>query len=80
MREAVTIELDQESIEAARNAGIDLSELLVQALRRRLPDLHAPEREEAARRWYEDNKEAVDSYNRMIAGDGSVFSDGARNF
>jgi len=47
----VTLELDDESIAAAKEAGIDLSELLVQAPHRRLPSLHAAERTEAARRW-----------------------------
>ena len=79
MGERVTIELDSESIAAAREAGIDLSELLVWALRRRLPHLHAAERAEAARRWYEENKDAIDAYNKMIETEG-LFSDGARTF
>jgi post-segregation antitoxin (ccd killing protein) len=48
MTKRVTIELDEEAIEAARAANIDLSELLVSALRRRLPNLHAAQREKAA--------------------------------
>jgi antitoxin CcdA len=79
MGERVTIELDSEALAAAREAGIDLSELLVQALRRRLPNLHAVSREEAARTWYEENKEAVDAYNKMIEANG-LFSDGIRKF
>ena len=79
MGERVTIELDSEAAAAAREAGIDLSELLIHALRRRLPKLHAAAREEAARRWYEDNKEAVDSYNKFIETHG-LFSDGQRTF
>ena len=79
MGEHVTIELDAESIAAAKAAGIDLSQLLVQALRRRLPDLHKAEREELARRWYEENREAVDAYNDMIEKHG-LFSDGVRTF
>jgi post-segregation antitoxin (ccd killing protein) len=42
--ERISIELDPESIAAAKEAGIDLSELLTEALRRRLPKLHAAER------------------------------------
>ena len=80
MSERVTLELDSESIAAAKEAGIDLSRLLVEALRRRLPKLHAAEREAAAREWYEENKDAVDAVNRMIERDGHVFSDGARSF
>src|SRR5262249_28300513 len=80
MGERVTLQLDSEALAAAREAGIDLSELLVQALRRRLPNLHASERAEAARRWQEENREAIDAVNRMIEEDGFVFSDGARTF
>jgi antitoxin CcdA len=79
MGERVLIELDAESIAAAKEAGIDLSQLLVQALRRRLPYLHASEREAEARKWYEDNKEAVDSHNEFIEKHG-LFSDGLRKF
>jgi post-segregation antitoxin (ccd killing protein) len=51
MGERVTLELDAESIAAAKAAGIDLSRLLVDALRRRLPNLHAVERAKLAREW-----------------------------
>jgi antitoxin CcdA len=81
MGERVTVELDAELIAAANEAGIDLSRLLVEALRRRLPPkLSNTEREAEAKKWYEENKEAVDAYNRMIEEDGFVFSDGARTF
>ena len=80
MGERVTIELDSEALAAARDAGIDLSELLIQALRRRLPNLRATQRAEEARRWQEENREAIEAINRMIEEDGFVFSDGARTF
>lgn len=80
MGERVTIELDAESIAAAKAADIDLSKLLVEALRRRLPSLHAAERAELARQWQEQNREAIEAYNRMIEEDGYVFSDGVRTF
>ena len=79
MTERVTIELDDEAIAAARAANIDLSELLVSALRRRLPTLHAAERERIARVWYEENKAAVDSCNDICERNG-LFSDGVRKF
>jgi antitoxin CcdA len=79
MTERVTIELDPEAIEAARAANIDLSELLVEALRRRIPTLHAAEREKAARQWYEENKAAIDSVNEFVERHG-LFSDGVRTF
>jgi antitoxin CcdA len=75
----ISVELDPEALAAARAAGIDLSELLSQALRRRLQQLSPAERELAARRWYEENKEAVDAYNKLIETNG-LFSDGVRLF
>jgi len=77
--ERVTIEVDPEALAAARAAGIDLSQLLAEALRRRLPNLDAATREEAARKWYEENKEAIDAYNKLIEEHG-LFSDGMRTF
>jgi antitoxin CcdA len=77
MGERVTVELDPEIVAAAREAGVDLSELLSRALRRHLPQLDPSEREQAARRWYKENKEAVDAYNEMIEKHG-LFSDGVR--
>ena len=79
MNERITVELDGKAIAAAREAGIDLSELLSRALRRLLPQLDASERQQAARQWYEENKAAVDAYNEMIETDG-LFSDGVRMF
>ena len=79
MGERVTIELDAESIAAAKAAGIDLSRLLVEALRRRLPNLHAAEREKLAKQWQDENREAIEAYNELIERSG-VFSDGLRTF
>jgi antitoxin CcdA len=79
MNERITVELDTKAIAAAREAGIDLSELLSRALRRLLPQLDASERQQAAREWYEENKAAVDAYNEMIETHG-LFSDGVRTF
>jgi antitoxin CcdA len=78
MGERVTVEVDSEALAAARAAGIDLSQLLSEALRRRLPNLNAAAREEEALKWYEENKEAVDAYNRLIEEHG-LFSDGIRD-
>jgi post-segregation antitoxin (ccd killing protein) len=75
MNERVTVELDEKVIAAAREAGIDLSEFLNRALRRVLPQLDPAEREQIAQQWYEENKEAVDSYNEFVEKYG-VFSDG----
>jgi antitoxin CcdA len=80
MGERVTIELDADPLRQRMAAGIDLSRLLVEALRRRLPNLHAAERAELDRRWQEENREAIEAYNKMIEQDGFVFSDGVRTF
>ncbi len=79
MGERVTVELDAELIAAAREAGVDLSELLSRALRRHLSKLNAADRDQAAREWYRENKEAVDAYNELIEAHG-LFSDGVRMF
>jgi len=68
------------TLAAAPAAGIDLSQLLTEALRQRLPDLDPVAREAAARTWYEENKDAIGAYNKMIEEDGFLFSDGARTF
>jgi post-segregation antitoxin (ccd killing protein) len=79
-RETVTLELDREAIEAAESNGLDLSAILLEAIYRRIPELHADKRTEHGRLWYEQNREAIESMNRMIETDGFVFSDGARTF
>lgn len=79
-RETVALELDREALETAKAAGLDLSSVLLEALRRRFPNLHAEERAAKARRWREENRDAIEAYNRMIEEDGFVFSDGARTF
>jgi post-segregation antitoxin (ccd killing protein) len=62
----ITLELDDEAVAAASAANIDLSQLLLHALYRRLPNLHAAERAEAARKWQEENREAIEASNRHI--------------
>jgi post-segregation antitoxin (ccd killing protein) len=80
MRKKVALEIDAEAVRAAEAAGLDLSNVLLEALYRKLPTLHAEERAERARHWREENKEAIDSINRLIETDGFVFSDKARTF
>jgi antitoxin CcdA len=79
-REIVTLELDRDAVEAARAKGLDLSAILLEALYRRIPELHAEDGAEQGRRWFEENREAIESMNRMIEQDGFVFSDGGRTF
>jgi antitoxin CcdA len=79
-REKVALELDSEAIAAAQAAGLDLSAVLLEALHRKLPTLHAEERAARARAWREENRSAIEAYNLIIEQDGFVFSDGARTF
>jgi len=79
VNERITVELDAETLARARAAGVDLSRVLARALRRELPPLGDAERKQAADQWYQENKEAVDSYNEFIAKHG-LFSDGHRRF
>ena len=79
-REKAALELDSEAIAAAKAAGLDLSTVLLEALHRKLPTLHAEERVALARMWLEENRSAIEAYNRMIEQDGFVVSDGARTF
>jgi antitoxin CcdA len=79
MTENVTIELDAEMLARARAAQIDLSALLLRALRRELPLVSDIERKRVADEWYMENKEAVDASNEYVEKHG-LFSDGARMF
>jgi post-segregation antitoxin (ccd killing protein) len=80
MREKVAVELDAAAVRAAEAAGLDLSEVLLEALYRKIPTLYAEERAERARQWFEENRDAIESYNRMIDRDGFIFSNGGRTF
>ena len=80
MNERVTLELDAEVLAAARDAGLDLSELLSRAVRRHLPQLGAAESAALDKQWQEENREAIEASNRMIEEDGFLFSDGYRMF
>ena len=79
MNERVTVELDAETLKRAREAGVDLSETLMRALRRVLPLPSDEERKRAAQQWYEENKEAVDASNEYVEKHG-LWSDGLRMF
>jgi antitoxin CcdA len=79
-RKKISVEIDSETLDAAAAAGLDLSQELTRALWRKLPPLQSEaERKRAAQQWYEENKEAVDAYNRLVEEHG-LFSDGVRKF
>ena len=77
MRQPVNLQLDAESVAAARDANIDLSELLTHALQRRLPHLNIGAAHNA---WEKENRAAIDAVNRIIEEAGFVFSDEVRTF
>ena len=77
MRQSVSLQLDSVSVAAARDANIDLSELLTHALQRRLPHLRMDAEQDA---WEKENRAAIDAVNQLIEEDGFVFSDGVRTF
>lgn len=80
MNERVTVEIDSETLKRAREAGLNLSDVLTRALQRTLP----PQKTEAERKreadaWYAENKAEVDWYNEFVAKQG-LFSDSTRKF
>ncbi len=79
MNERVTVEVDAETLRRAREAGLDLSEALTQALRRALPLPTDEERRRAAEQFYRENKDAIDYSNEYIEKHG-LWSDGLRMF
>jgi antitoxin CcdA len=79
VNERVTLEVDSETLKRAREAGVDLSDLLTRALRRELTCLSDAERQRIAQQWYEQNKEAVDASNAYVEKHG-LWSDGQRMF
>jgi len=66
------LSINSDLLQQAKEHHINLS----QALELRLAELL---REERRRRWQEENREAVDEYNKRIETRG-VFSDGLRQF
>lgn len=67
-RKPVNVLLDTGIVAAARDAGINLSQVSEQALR------HAVKREQE-RRWQEEHREQIAAYNRWIEENGIPLSD-----
>ena len=72
MKRAANLSVDAELLDKARKLKINLSQLLEQALREKV-------RAKEGEKWLEENKGAIESYNRWVAENG-VFSDGVRRF
>ena len=76
------VEVEAESVERAKEVGLDVSQTVELALRRALafrPGERTPRDEERARRWREDNAEAIRASNEELERNG-LWSDGLRLF
>jgi antitoxin CcdA len=74
------VEIDAELLAHAERAGLDLSHTVEHALRRALSiRSQKPRDEERARRWHEENAEAIAFNNAEVERNG-LWSDGLRLF
>jgi antitoxin CcdA len=71
-RQPARLSVNSDLLNKARELGLDLDALLERAL---ALELHRRTREA----WLEENREAVEAYNDLVARDG-VFSTGLRSF
>ena len=71
-KKAVNLSVDADLLARAKALDINLSATFEEVLRTRA-------REEERKRWVEENRDAVEAFNRRIERDG-VWSDGLRRF
>jgi antitoxin CcdA len=71
-KRAANVSVRRDLLEAARAAGVNLSATLERALLEELSELQR-------RKWREENREAIATYNEHVAKHGT-YSDGARRF
>jgi antitoxin CcdA len=71
-KRATNVSVNVDLLDKARELGVNLSQTLEDALKARL-------REERRRKWLEDNREAIEEYNRHYEKYG-LWSDGLRMF
>ena len=71
-KRAANVSVRSDLLDAAREAGLNLSATLESALERELAEVRA-------KKWRENNREAIDTYNEYVDKHG-VFSDGLRTF
>lgn len=71
-KKAVNVSIDDGLLKAAKEHGVNLSQTLERAVTEALKEIQRD-------RWLEENREAIESYNRHIEKHG-VFSDGLRRF
>lgn len=72
MKRATNLSADEILLDEAKSYGLNLSEVFADALEKRV-------REERARRWKEENAEAIESLNEYIAEHG-CFGDTVRRW
>ena len=71
-KKAVNVSINSDLLRQARELKVNLSQTLETQLERLI-------REERARRWQEQNREAIEAHNRFVEKHG-VFSDRLRRF
>ena len=71
-KRATNVSIRVDLLDAARDAGVNLSATLERALAEELASLKRA-------RWREENREAIAAYNEYVDAHG-VFSDGVRSF
>jgi antitoxin CcdA len=71
-KRATNVSIRSDLLDAARQAGVNLSATLERALAEELASLRRA-------RWREENREAIAAYNDYVDGHGT-FSDGVRSF
>jgi antitoxin CcdA len=71
-KKSTNLSINSELLRQARERKVNLSQLLENSLVELL-------REEKSLSWREENREAIEEYNRRVATNG-VFSDGLRRF
>jgi len=71
-KRATNVSIRGDLLDAARQAGVNLSATLERALAEELASLRRA-------RWREENREAIAAYNDYVDGHGT-FSDGVRSF
>jgi len=71
-KKACNVSINEDLLKQARALGINLSQTLERELEKQV-------REAKAKAWAEENREAIDAYNRYVAEHG-LWSDGLRMF
>jgi antitoxin CcdA len=71
-KRATNVSIRSDLLDAARDAGVNLSATLERALAEELANMRRA-------RWREQNREAIAAYNDYVAAHGT-FSDGVRSF